>query len=152
MLPLPSPRSRAQREHSSQTRESVQQPRFSPFTASIDKTVNNQKVGVVWIAHNQKLLHYYPCFHKGVARPSFPAPIDRAPPPPYKSSKLLVRGLGARRTVWLPPPPPLLRPRVARARRHPDDTPYTTKYCLTCSALNSVLLPAATTAPLAITT
>ena len=52
------------------------------------------------------------------------------------------------------PFPILLKPRVARAGEHsrPLASNHTVKYCFTCSALNSVLLPDTTTAPLAITT
>ena len=47
-----------------------------------------------------------------------------------------------------------LKPRVARAgeRSCPLPSNHTVKYCFTCSAVNSVLFPATTTAPLAITT
>jgi hypothetical protein len=83
---------------------------------------------------------------RGAARLSFTARIGRAPFHRARSASKK-DGLAA-------PYPTLPRPRVARAGEHsrPLATNHTVKCCFTISALNSLLFPDTTTAPLAITT
>jgi hypothetical protein len=114
--------------------------------------------------------------HNFLTRPTQSAPRRALLPGEHI---LIVRVPRARSPVWPLPSPPFtlpagkrlwargrecsrlrasnegfLKPRVARAGEHsrPLASNHTVKYCFTCSALNSVLLPDTTTAPLAITT
>lgn len=84
---------------------------------------------------------------------SFSAHVEGAPPLLQKYDWLL-RAPSVSTEDLTGCPLPLLRPRVARAGDHSCllGHDYTVKCCFTISALNSSLLPAATTAPLAITT
>jgi hypothetical protein len=66
----------------------------------------------------------------------------------------IVRILRARRMVWRLPIPPF-RGRALREQENipaPSASNHTVKCCFTMSALNSLLFPDTTTAPLAITT
>ena len=82
---------------------------------------------------------------EGAGRLFFTARIER---PPFS------RGGSASKKNGLPTPSHFFEAERCASRRTlpPLASNYTVKYCFTCSALNSVLLPDTTTAPLAITT
>ena len=101
------------------------------------------------------------CHFSGVARWNSTARNILTRPTPSAPGRALVPGehcfivrvLRARRGTWPLPPHPS-EARVARAKETngPPLPSYTVKCCFTISALNSLLLPDTTTAPLAITT
>jgi hypothetical protein len=95
------------------------------------------------------------CFLLCVIKPSLPRESPDCPSLRASDEhRFIVRVLRARRMVWRLPIPPFR----GRALREQESTPaplasnYTVKCCFTMSALNSLLLPDTTTAPLAITT
>jgi hypothetical protein len=102
------------------------------------------------------------CHFSGVARWDSTARNILTRPTPSAPRRALVPGehsfivriLRARRMVWRLPIPPF-RGRALREQENipaPSASNHTVKCCFTISALNSLLFPDTTTAPLAITT